>query len=393
MKYFNRKIVLYNVILSSLLFFVGCASQNVVSKEPLPTVTLDKSKAYIAFAYDPPKFFGAPTPAAILYEFDTKTYEQKTLIEFDDNAKFIQTVTPGNHYYILRRVMPALAIAEDVKYQFTVNAQQGKITYIDLQSLKVMTPERKMLEKKIQEMTCTTNNLNKYGFEKVKSDVYKSPLLGDIEISCKNDKVVKLSPSDSLIGKMGTLKSLTGLPIVRSAKSLENYKLLDKEDIKVKYQLYHVLHKDAIQKYPFEILQYPDQSNEHKYANIQLDINLPQYLNTEDKSEVSKIIKNEFKSYISSSGPEQLKIICNVKNYIPGNRMGRYSAWSIDDSFEKMSSINISVDLMDASTGKKVGKIEATGILAAGALGGSTPDMIKEVSESILNYIKAVYLK
>lgn len=382
------------LVLSSLLFFSGCASNNVVMKEPLSNLTLDKSKAYIAFAYRPLEVFGGPTPEAILYEFDSQTFEQKTLIKFDDKAKFIQTVTPGKHYYILRGIMPAMALAEDIKYQFTVNAQKGNITYVDLQSLKIMTSERKMLERKIQEMSCTMTNLNKYGFEKIKDDVYKSPLLGDIEISCRNDKVVKLSPSYSIFSqRVSTLNSLTKLPIVKPAKSLDNYKLLDKEDIKVKYQVYHVLHKNAKQKYPFEILQYPNPSDEHKYSNIQLGIHLPQYLNAEDKLDVEKIIKNKFNSYLSSSGPEQLKIICNVKHYIPGNRMERYFAWSIDNMVEKMSSINISVDLIDASTGKRVGKVEVTRIVEAGALGGSTSDMIKEVSDSIVNYIRSVYLK
>lgn len=409
----THNLLMLSFTITFLLFLSGCAGKTVIVQEPLSSLTADKAKAYIAFAYDPPKLLG-PTPEALLYEFNATTFEQKLLIEFDTHGKFLQEVTPGKHFYIIRRVMPALALQEDVKYQFSINAKQGEITYVDLQMLKVMTPERKILEGKLQKMSCNSDNLTRYNFEEIQEEKdssnpvssfeirsnvkensilkYKSPLFGYVEIGCVDNKVINLSSGSSFF-KVVTLKGMDELPIIKAAKELDNYKLLQKDDINDKYTIFHLLHKDAFQNYLFEIYEYSETSDEHKYGNIETVINLPKNFDSEDGLVINKTINDTFTSYISTNDNETLKIIFNVENYITGNRAKRYFALSYDNAFESMASFQLSAEFVDVATGKKIGKVKATRVLGIGIFGGSASGLVEDAVNDILTYAKSVYIK
>ena len=400
------------VLFLILTILSGCSSKAIRIKETMSTVTSDKSKAYIVFAYDPPKALG-PAPEVLLYEFDPKTDKQKLLMDFDVHGKFIQKVASGKHYYIIRRAMSTLALREDIKYQCTINAKQGKITYVDLYRVKIFTPQRELLEKKLQEMPCTLDNLHRYGFEKIEEEEdsssieglgvsseidknsikrYRSPLLENIKISCQNEQVMNFCSSDPFC-KTSTLKRINKLPIVKPAKSLDNYKLLEIDDIKSKYNIYHILHKDALQHYRFEIYDYSEKSNEHKYGNIQTVVNFPENIDLEDMSSITQIINNKYNSYSSSDSTGKLMILFNVENYVSGNRAKRYFALSEDNALESMVSFQVSAEFVDLTTGQKIGKIKITRILGIGIFGGSALGVVEDAIDDIFAYTIAVYVK
>ena len=404
------------LIAFTAIFFSGCSSKVLHVEKPLSEITSDKSKAYVAFAYNL-KLFG-PIPDAILYEFNPKTFEEtKALIDFDENGVFIQQVAPGKHYYIIRRVMPALSIQEDVKYQFTVDAKKGKITYVDLQMLKVFTPQRKRLEEKLQTMSCISINLQQFGFTRIeehdKADKnsiiprqenksinpikeYESSWLGGMKITCENNKVVKLSHSDSFLNRqLLTFAEMKNLQIIKPKETLTSYKPLEKEDIEKKYHVFHIVYKDALQKYPFEIYSYPKQEQINQYKCIQTGISFPAKISTEDRSDISKIINNKFSicNSSASSTTNKLKIIFHIDNYTSGSRAGRYFSMSFDNMFESMSTIQISVDFIDAVTEQTIGKIKVTKVLGGGLFGGSSSGPIEDAVNLIYDYTKAVYLK
>lgn len=396
----------------ALMIFSGCSGKTITVEKPISDLTSDKTKAYIAFSYKPPNIMG-PAPEALLYEFNLKTNYQKELVDFDTHGTYLQSVTPGEHYYIIRRVMPTLALAEDIKYQFTVDAIQGKITYVDLQMLKVITEQRERLETKLKEMPCNSANISQYGFEEVKeksnsSSVagikmasntdeiairkYTSDLFGGMQLNCKNNKVIELTPVNSFFA-MATLDSLKALPLIEPSKSNDDSKLLEMDDIKVKYNIFHEMHKDAMQKYPFEIYQYADVASQHQYTGIELEINFLSKVEKDDKDNIQAIIKDAFSSFSSPEDTKQLKLIVTVDNYVVGSRGGRYFALSSDNAIESMASIQISVDFIDSDTGKLIGKVKDTKVLGIGIFGGSSSGIVEDAVDEILKYTKSVYLK
>lgn len=394
----------------TLMVFSGCSSKTIIIDKPVSQLTTDKSKAYVALSYNPPNLLG-PVPEAIVYEYNLKTNNQKQLITFDREGTYFVGMEPGKHYFIIRRVMPALALEEDVKYQFTINAIPGKTTYVDLQNLQVVTDQRKTLETKLKETPCNLTNMSKYDFKKIEQEKksnsgsqwvkqpatsseniilkYRSDLLVS-ELDCQNNKVIKLTNYPLFFSKISTIDNLKALPLIKPSKDNDSSKLMKIDDIKLKHNIYHVTHKNAIQKYPFEIFQYSDDSSLNQYTDIEFDIKYLSKIEEDDKESIESIIKDTFSSTDSS---KKLKLIFTIDNYVPGNRAGRYFALSIDNAIESMASIQISVDFVDVNTGKVVGKVKSTKVLGMGIFGGSGTGIVEDSIDDIYKYTKSIYLK
>ena len=388
------------IVLSTLMLIVltGCASKTTTVNVPYSSINIDESKAYIVFAYEPFSLLGVSTPP-IIYEFNPKSGQQKLVINFDKKGKFFQEVTPGEHHYIIRRVVPAMALQEDMKFHITVNVEKGEKTYVDVQGLKVFTLHRALLESKLQGMQCTLDNLNKYNFKELSHGnnhivLYESPMFNNINIVCEGDKVVNIYSGTLMsIPQALTLKSIEGFSTIRPINEFNQNNLLDIEELNSKYNLFHILHKDALQKYPFEIYHYSAPTNEHKYESIQTVVKSQSNLDSKAMIDITKKISDTFIIPNSSAKTKKLKIVFSIENYVSGNRAGRYFNLLIDNHFDSMASVQITAEYIDTETGKSIGKVKATRVLAIGILGGSSSGIVEDAINDILAYTEAVYIK